>query len=124
MGTVAARKIATKAFMAGDDMPSTQTSCNTFANCVVDQRPQLVFGDLFEGFLARVELFLAPANLFLAAVELLHAHVLSGVAHLVQALLFVIELPCLFRDRLVRGVERALVVEEGRGPPEMLGLFD
>src|SRR6266481_3221270 len=124
MGTDAARMSARSPFIGAMIPISPHRPCNTSANCVVDQRPQFVLGNLFERFLALVELFLAPANLFLAAVEVAHVHVLPGVAHLVQAVLFMIELPLLLRDYLLLRTERDLVGEECRGALEIIGIFD
>src|SRR5260370_31550204 len=112
MGTVAARRNARKAFMTGDDIDSSHRPCNTSANCVLDQRPQFVFGDLLEGFLALVELPFAAADFSLPAANLFEPLLGGGIMPILEPLFFAIQLRFLLGHRTLLGVEGPLLGEK------------
>src|ERR1700736_5298608 len=92
MGTVAARMSARKAFMRGDDTDSPGAPCNTSANCIVDQQPQLVFRHFLERFLALVELLFATADFSQPAGNLFEPLLAGRIMPVVETLFFAIEL--------------------------------
>src|SRR5260370_30649936 len=91
MGTDAARMSARSPFIGAMISISSHRPCNTSANCVVDQRPQLLFRHFLEGLLALVELLFAAAAFSQPAVNLFEAFFASRILPILQALFFAIQ---------------------------------
>src|SRR6266849_3537925 len=100
---------------------SSQWACNTSANCVVDQRPQLPFRFAFESIFALIELSFAPTDLLLPPVHFPKARM---VVKLLQPFFLAVQLGLLARDRALFGRQRHCIGEEYGCTIDPLGVLD